>query len=507
MSQKLVEDFLKRNGPSRASDIVKHLQTTRSLSDVAARQAVSRARGAILRLQGLRFGKGEKVLYLKDQLGTKQFAQQLIGVLMKSNSSGGRAVRGIGMKGGAILESQFSSVAGAITVDRKGHIRSSTLLEVLVEYGVVKKSKTPSGRQLLELGDHKWGHRHEVLWNAETIALNLVKEWACRMNLGSYRDIRVRSEDITPDFNGFRWDMTSPCYLAPLLSWSEKQKKVSPGFIVADVILGEHLTLPRLSAFIHKVEAACAQKNNRPLIPIIVCETLEREALLDLRKRGYITATTRAIFGKDAADLLKELSNFLINANESIVSQPSGVYDLFERLRGIEVDLRPMRGPLFEYIVGNLLSKEGFRVDMNRVVKTPEGDSVEIDVRAEGRGALIAAECKGLGPEARITAPVIDDWLNRQIPRIRQWHHAATQVKGTENTLEFHFYYSGEFDPGTRAYCNSVTESRTKYRVEFFDYNSVSTRLKSVHENSALKTLNEYFRSPGDELFREGETI
>jgi hypothetical protein len=111
--------ILKANGPSLSSFVVKHLQKV-GLKPEAARQRVSRATGAVKRLFGIQFPNREKFLFLETQFATSQFYERLIQALYSTRSCYGRALMGLHVRGGSILESHFPIASGSPVKSSKG---------------------------------------------------------------------------------------------------------------------------------------------------------------------------------------------------------------------------------------------------------------------------------------------------------------------------------------------------------------------------------------------------
>lgn len=74
------------------SEIKEILISTLNITDAAARQQISRAKGNIERLKSFSFPKNEYFLFLKNHYKTDQFYSKLIEALIKSRSATGNTV-------------------------------------------------------------------------------------------------------------------------------------------------------------------------------------------------------------------------------------------------------------------------------------------------------------------------------------------------------------------------------------------------------------------------------
>lgn len=97
-----VESYLLTNGPSLSSDIKAELVNNNNISDVAARQQISRAKGNVAYLKNITFPRNESFLYLKEQYQSSQFYQNLYEALIKVNSITGYVLSAMDCLGGKV---------------------------------------------------------------------------------------------------------------------------------------------------------------------------------------------------------------------------------------------------------------------------------------------------------------------------------------------------------------------------------------------------------------------
>jgi hypothetical protein len=485
----IIHQYLSKHGPTSTSELKAHIIKLTNVTEDTARKQISRFKGA-KRLHNFFLPKGEAILFLEEHVNTTLYWNRLKLIVGMSNSAVGKAYRAIALRGGAIEARDFHIVACAPTMPRSKVMGSSTVITILLGIGLVKEVNI-EGVKIYHIFGVEWSKRHQARATTESVAINLLKRYVTNLNMSSFNAISIRGDQKHPQMFSYQWDLTGPSYLSAFTSWDGN--KVNPGHLASDVILSSNVSLDSLSAYLSKVDAV-QKLSKTPTLMMLVCESFEPETFKVLRNRGIIPATTNNLFGKDAADLLRRLESVFNNEAAAIVSDPNAVFNLFERLKDFENDLKPIRGYLFEYIIANLHNKEGCMIDVNQMITAPNGDQAEIDVKAVRGQAMISSECKGFAPGATLTIDVVKDWVERQVPRIYAWFTRGTETKYiSEKEIEFHFYFSGKIDPDLRSFCEKISESTKRYKISFFDYDQIIPRLKNAGCAPALVRLNQFF--------------
>src|SRR5229473_7035529 len=103
-----VASILATTGPTLSSTLVQRL-VQKGFTQTAARKRVSRARGAVRRLDGLIFPNREQFLFLSNQLGKRDFRHNLSSALQEARTSYGRGLVALKARRGAIPVEHFSA--------------------------------------------------------------------------------------------------------------------------------------------------------------------------------------------------------------------------------------------------------------------------------------------------------------------------------------------------------------------------------------------------------------
>ena len=125
-----VEQILKAEGPCLSSRLCAALEA-QGVTPQAARQRVSRADGAVKRLQGLVFPRGVRFCYHASSFNSPRYWEALIRDIGKAGPSYAPAIGALAARGGIVPLAHFDIVSGAPTLQR-GQIASATVLQRLL---------------------------------------------------------------------------------------------------------------------------------------------------------------------------------------------------------------------------------------------------------------------------------------------------------------------------------------------------------------------------------------
>ncbi|HKV34798.1 MAG TPA: hypothetical protein VJP89_10765 [Pyrinomonadaceae bacterium] len=489
----LVLQLLEKHGPLAAGDLQKHL-SSKKLSNVAARQRISRARGGVQRFRTISLPKREQFLFITKQSETERFWKALLNAHTSRRSAYGVALQSILARGGIIPLKHFEIVSGSPFKLRK-HLGSETLLDRLV------RSKMLRLNHHLDLGDcisiDAMGYLGKPDVNAlrqrlvvEEVLLTGVLDWARKIGFVSYKAAKKRRLDHIATFGQFGWDITGPSYIRPLSTYA--RGTVHPGFLVADVAYCE-LDENQILYFFQKCNITRAIRTMRPFLPLLVAERFTNEAFKLGKKLGIVLTTPEILFGRSVAESLKALAATLQNAAKVAEENPERVAELLNSLSAIEGAVINLRGALFELIVGHLVLKgEGSTIDIGVTVTDSEGKSAEIDVRrVKGDHEVALYECKGLQPQTEVSLFDVEKWLTKKVPTIRSALLRETRFRNTNYIFEY--WTSGRFSDEAVERLEMAKRETLKYAVAWRDGASVLQYAKEKRVGSIADVLREHF--------------
>jgi hypothetical protein len=366
-----IREFLWEKGPSLASRIKNEL-LKEGLTDEAARQQISRARGGIYRLKEIKFPKGELFIYLKDQYKITSFYTNLISAFNTTSSIHKCIITGLNNFGGCVPVDKLRVLSGC----PKARKKRKTFDQVVHELQAIELINFDNG--LCFLQEDIFSSRKTYTESRSIIYLNeflreILAQWLRKNNFVSYDAVSFNA-----DFCSYYWDISAPSYLLPF--FNKKGGEQKPGFVVADIIPQYDINENDIDYFIRKVESCFVGKNDRPFIPILLGYRFEESAWNLLKKRNILATTVNNFFGDETEKLLTNIAKLLEvkNIKESVSLE--NINDILKAVSKIEGPTNNLRGHFFELIVWLIASENRHgTVSLNKKIRK-DNECAEIDV-------------------------------------------------------------------------------------------------------------------------------
>lgn len=490
-----VISILRRHGPQLSSAVAARL-VEQGASSANARKMIQRAGTGIKRLSEIVFPHRDGFLYLPEQHDTAQFWECLLHAFRATNSVYGLAIDALSIRGGSVPGKYFAIVSGS-PLRMRGHISADRVRDALQRLGVVSVLPHPEWDSIITLRPDVCEIQGVSTMRARMLAEDIVAEatmtFVQRAGLGSYGKVKVRTVREVPAFGPFNWDITAPCYVAPLRRYTRGQKGFKPGFLAADILLGAELGLEHVRPFLHKTEIMRRNPRNPLFLSLLIADRFSAEALRAGKEVGHLMLTTETLFTKDIAEALNALIQVLTNAASAITDFPDLVYTLFDQLSALEGSAASMRGPLFELWLARYLFLQGWSIvgvgHRMRVRET--GEIAEVDVLAEQSGSMRIRSCEAKAHTTPVSLDEVKDWLTRQVPRIRKAH--LQYREGRNPDLTFEFWTTNVFSPEALDYLKAAKDRTTAYSIRYFDRTQLEAFAREAGDAHLTKILNDFF--------------
>ncbi len=488
-----IVQLLQERGPSLSNDLAGILRQEGKSAE-AARQTVSRLPPGVRVLHGLPFPKRARFLYLDQHFPSDVYWDALTKAIHIANPAYSAALAGVRARGGCVPARHFEAAAGS-PVKQKGQVSAVTVLERLCSVELLTKMEVEGIGECILLGgegmDSAALARMRARILTESVLLDAIRSWAGKMNLASPKATRIRDDAPAPQFATCRFDLCGPCYLRPIRG--RAGEKVTPGFFVADVVVGSQLDTTAVAGFLRKCTLLGNLRKASPFLPMLIADGFTVEALRDCRSAGVIATRPETLFGHDVAVALGDLLQTLSNAAAIAAANPDRIDDLFRRLSGIEGAAGNLRGALFEMIVAHIVrATNGGSIDIGTLVRSPKtGDRAEIDVRLVREKQLYTYECKGYQPSTVVKREEVEQWLTKRIPTINAAHRAEERF--SDSAMHHEFWTSGSFHPEALQLLNKAKATTTKYVIDWKDGSAVREYAKEVKSPGIRKMLDEHY--------------
>jgi hypothetical protein len=476
-----------------SSNLAQILIAEQGLTPAAARQQISRTK-SLNRLSYLKFPNNSRFLYKQEQYKSPWFWDGLRKAVMESGSAYGHAWSALEGRGGVVPKAHFPIISGA-PLHQKKHLSQNLILENLIKCKIVEEVDVPGvgacltlASMIEEVNDERVFSVLRARLITENILLKAVRTWAKNLGIASYGKILIRDEvGNQPKVGTFAWDLSGPSYLSPMISWDSD--KIKPGFLTCDVLLGRRVKVEVMNSFINKCTTLKSLKKVGRALHLFIADDYFTEAFNTAKKNGIIATTPDALFGREVAEGLKELSILL---KQVVLSSPQILIELFDKLSTIQGAATNLSGALFEFMVAHLVHKKtGATIHLNRMFKRDKGNA-EVDVIAvKGDRSIYFIECKGYQPGGTIPDDQIDKWLEKTIPIVRS--EALNHPEWKDFQMHFEFWTTGRFTESSLSKLSQAKLYTKKYAIDFKNADEVLAYANDVKDASLLKTLKAHF--------------
>lgn len=490
MARDTIVEILTRIGPSTSGSLIEELIAL-GASEAAARRRVGRlTTDGVVSTHADLLPKRERFIALRGEYRSELYWKRYMEALRSSGSIYGVALDGLSARQGVVTEEEFAVISGA-PGRRQNHVPPYRVLRTLLEMNIIGE-RGVRGHRVIEIIEPNldraetgaWWARHTV----EVVMLESLRDWARKLGLASFNSIAIRGDERAPEVGSYRWDLTGPSYLSPLVSPGDGGPK--NGFLVADAFAHKDLEPHHVGYFLRKLTGLKAIPRMGRILPVLLAQGFSTQGLRAGKAAGVIMATPAAIFGEEAAKGLSELMDVLVRAGSAAGADSERLEQMMGRLRSIEGASGNLRGILFELLVAQLLRREG-ALEMGRNVMDPEtGRQAEIDLlcRVNDRYRLI--ECKGRAPGGVVSQKEVEAWLNR-LPTL------ASFVSGrpgyADADIAFEIWTSGHFTPEALQRLQLEKQRRTKRPIDWKDGAAVRALAVQAGETHLRRALDEHF--------------
>lgn len=471
-----IEKILQESGPLMSSELARRLERIESIPYNTASQRVKRDR-KIIKIKGF-FQSGQSLCYL-EMHENEDLYKILNENLFKYGKKYWYCLNAIKLHGGTIERKHLECLTNYPILPLQKHIPFDKVMQMFVNEGILVfngnhyhlspkfKRQRSSSNSVTTIDFIK----NDLLSNFESLTKNT--------GLISYN-----TGEKFAEYGKFRWAFKGVSNITGLVNNGK------PGFLLADILIGAPICKEDVSFFIEKIKHVQSFKNAGKLIPFLLVDDLNKEALLWLKQHGIVVGLIGELFGKKYADALKELVTILNNAGASLKQTPEKYLDLIKELRKYNEGLvNNIRGTLFEFVVGHIHSiNSNSSIDLGRII-LDNGAQHEIDVVANYPNKIVIAECKAV--KSKIDTNYVDLWLGQKLPAFKKWFDKQETWK--KKNLEFEFWSISGFTNEALMKLDYIANSATKYRLQYFQADDIRSKAKIMDNKKLKEALDDYF--------------
>ncbi len=475
----VIEQILIEHGPLMSGELAKRLSMSLSIPENTASQKISRSK-EVVKIKGF-FSSQQSFCYLESHKKSRNLYDDLSKAMFDHGRKYWYCLNAIRLNNGMILRSELECYTNYPIEKLKGHKSFSNIISEFIKAKIIAYD-----------GNYYYlapGFTNNSLNTIKSKTISQIKRTVLNdfsqviKNIGL---VSYNTPELFAEYGKFRWGVKGASYVAGLKTDSK------PGFIVADILIGNPFYFRDVEFFIRKTDHVLSFSKAARLIPVLLIDDLDSEGLDELKKKGIVVGFIGELFGKKYANALKELIMLLNNVGASLAETPDKFMKLMEELEVYNKTLiHNIKGSLFEYFVGYIIQRNYPSIDIGRIIYG-ESEKHEIDVFAYNSDAVVIAECKAT--KSPIDSDVIQHWQRNVIPHVRDY--IKTQDILRDKRIIFEYWSTSGFTPDTLRRLSDFKSKTTEFTVNYYDADAIKNRVKHLKNKALSTTLNNYFLSP-----------
>lgn len=475
--------YIEFQGGILSGELAEYIANVYKIENSAARKRVERLTSPVHKLKGL-FSDNQSFLYLSDNYNSQNYFESLEEAFRTSAKRCYAVIIAINYNHGIILKSDLANYTFSPTSKIKGHLLYSTLIDKLQKVGVLAEYDELHfclNNYISENINPNYRHCKSLQF-VKSLVLNQFSTWSKNIGLCSFNTGQLNKE-----VGGFQFSFASPTYLNGLVTY--KNGKPMPGFLVADILIGNTTSTKEIDFFLQKINAIRASNPTIKLLPVLIVDGVDIHALNSLKEKGVLIATIREIFGESYNELLKNLINTITNAGAILKKDPESFIVLMEKLtKLVDGKTNNLRGDLFEMAVGFYYGRLCQSLDIGLRIRIENDDKVrEIDVLANFENEVRVIECKGYNYP--IEKDYVEQYLSEKIPAVRKWLERVYPNK----KQVFEIWSTGGFDVEATELLEKAKNNTRKYAVDYLDKTQILEKANQLKSNKFSEILKNYY--------------
>lgn len=471
-----IESILSHHGPLMSGELAKLLGKNDSISLNTASQKVSRSTD-FEKIKGF-YSSNQSFCYLKEHEENGVFYDDFVKSLYENGRKYWYCINALRLHGGILSQRFLECYTNYPIMSLKGHLPFNKVMQKFVQEGVLVYNDSYYSLSPKFNLSRTALFAHKTI---EQIKMEILESFGALVKNTGIISFNTGSQFA--EYGKFRWAFKGVSHVMGL------KQNGSPGFLLADILIGNAIREDDVRFFIEKVQHIQSYKNAPRILPILIVDDLDRNALSLLKQNGIVVGFIGELFGQKYAEALKELVTVLNNAGASLKKTPEKYLDLIKELKKYNEGLvNNIRGALFEFMVGHIHSANCQSIDMGREI-IENNDRHEMDVLAIYSDRVVIAECKA--KKAVIDLETISKWIDVKLPAFKKWFDKQETYK--KKKLEFEFWSTSGYADDALERLKRFSESAQKFNVLYFKQREIREKAVSMHNKKLKEALDNFF--------------
>jgi len=478
-----IEKYIKNKGGVLSGDLARYIERNQGISNDAARKRVQRLSSPIHKITGL-FSDKKVFVYHSDNYQNPDYFDDLIEAFKSDAKRCYTIVNAIKYHHGLIPANELPNYSMSPVRLLSGHMKFSSLIDRLKKHNIVRETIDGEYGLNISVAEQTTPNLRHIkgIQLSKLLVLQQFETWSKNIGLVSFN--KGRNNNVV---GGFQFAFTAPTYIDGLIRYRGKRK--TPGFLVADILIGNITDEDAVSFFIKKIAAIKASNPSLKLFPVLIVDGIAVKALNQLKSNGVLVASIKELYGKDYSDLIKNLINTVTNAGAILKTEPEKYLSLMSKLtKLIDGKTNNLRGDLFELAVGFYFSKYSQSINIGKRVPVADSNRTrEIDVLAISENEVCVVECKGYNYPVDID--YIEVYLSEKVKEIREW----LSDRYPEKRQRFEIWSTGGVtDESIKLLKNTKSKVR-RFDFEYLNQTDIKERANRLNSEKFKEILRDYY--------------
>lgn len=478
-----LEKYIKNKGGILSGDLARYIQKKQGISNEAARKRVQRLKSPIHKIGGL-FADKKVFVYHSDNFQNSDYFNDLVEAFRTDGKRCYSIINGLKYHHGLVLVDELPNYSISPVNLIKGHMKFSSVIELLKKHNIIYETNTGEYGLNIHISEQLSPNVRHIkgIQLSKSLVIQQFETWSKNIGLVSFK--KGKNNNLV---GGFQFAFTAPSYIDGLVGYTNKIKK--PGFLVADILIGNITNENTVGFFLRKIAAIKASNPTLNLLPVLLVDGITSEGLNKLKSKGVLVASIKELFGKDYSDLLKSIINTVTNAGAILKTEPEKYLQLMDKLtKLIDGKTNNLRGDLFELAVGFYFSKYSQSLDIGkRVPVTNSNRTREIDVLAKNENEICIVECKGYNYP--VDLDYVEIYLSEKIKEIRGWL-AATH---SDKRHRFEIWSTGGYTKEALVLLKETKNKVRKFDFDYLDQQDIKERANKLNSEKFKEILRDYY--------------
>lgn len=382
------------------------------------------------------------------------------------------------MCGGIISQKYLECYTNYPIIPLKSHLPFKEVLQKFVEQDILIFS---GDRYLLSPKYNKSFTNYAHYTTIEAIKEAVLENFnSLAKNIGL---ISFNTGEFFPEYGKFRFGFKGVSYVAGLMDGAKN------GYVVADILIGHPIYEDDVKFFVDKLNTIKQFEKSSRLMPFLIVDDLDPEALNLLKSKGVVVGFIKELFGEKYANTLIELVAILNNAGASLKKTPEKYLDLINELKTYNKGLaNNIKGTLFEFVVGHIHSVKCQSLDLGREIVDANGKH-ETDVVSVYSDKIVISECKAT--KSKIDLKTIEKWDTIKITAFYNWVKGIEVYK--EKDIVFEYWSTSGFTDEALERLTHLKASSKRFKIEYFDGDDLKEKAIKMKNKKLKEVVDNFF--------------